>query len=451
MSRVGTNVSRTVVHRGYVISVAKNEIIGLRLQVSDMGDPTRNLDLVVRNVRLFDGERIRVGAFAVGVKGNRIQSVEPAPSNLDGKIDIDGAGRLLMPGLIDCHVHLFDFRNLKDQEALDKFIDGPLHQHLWNFLEAGVTTVKSVGDSEDDILKVREMLAGNTIIGPRLFVTGPCFTAPESHPRTTVYGRNPWYGARATVEPDSPSSAKEKVRRLAERKVDAIKIIHHGGCRHDRPPYLINLAGLKINNVAIFKLERPVLEAIINEAHKHGLKATVHTFDEPEAIAALEAGADGLEHGVLERRLSGTRLIELLLANRATLVPTLWLLTFDKSATQVRFANLRQVANAGARVAIGTDSFIGFGKFGENTIVEMERANHAGIEPLKVLRMATRDAAEHLGVSDLGTIGQGQFADLILVEGDPLTTLGALRKPSIVVKSGQIVVDNRPATAGAHR
>ncbi len=287
------------------------------------------------------------------------------------------------------------------------------------------------------------MLAGNTIVGPRLFVTGPCFNAPESHPRTTVYGRNPWYAARATVEPDSPSAAREKVRRLAERKVDAIKIIHHGGCRHDGPPYLMKLGALKLDDVAIFKLERPVLEAIIDEAHTHGLKATVHTSDEPEAVAALEAGADGLEHGVLEQRLSGTRLIELLLANRATLVPTLWLLTLDKSATEVRFANLKQVADAGVRVAIGTDSFIGFGKFGKNTIVEMERATQAGIEPVKVLRMATKDAAEHLGASHLGTIAPGQFADLILVDGDPCTTIGALRNLSMVIKNGEIVVDKR--------
>ena len=400
------------------------------------------LDLVIKNARLFDGERMREGTYSVGIRRDKIEVLEAQTSDISGKDEVDAGGRLLMPGIIDCHIHLFDFLNLKSQDALDNFIDGPLHQHLRNFLEAGVTTVKSVGDSEDDILKVREMLAKNMILGPRLFVTGPCFNAPESHPRTTVYGRNPWYGARSTVEPDSPSAAREKVRRLAERKVDAIKIVHQGGCRHDGPPYLMKLGGLKLDDVAIFKLERPILEAIIDEAHKHGLKATVHTFDEPEAIAALEAGADGLEHGVLERRLGGTRLIELLLANRATLVPTLWLLTFDKSATEVRFANLKQVADAGVRVAIGTDSFIGFGKFGENTIVEMERTTQAGIEPAKVLRMATKDAAEHLGASHLGTIAPGQFADMVLFDGDPLTRIAALRKPWIVIKNGEIVVDN---------
>lgn len=400
------------------------------------------LDLVIRNARLFDGASTREGTYSVGIRRDKIEVLEARGSEMTGRKDVDAAGRFLMPGIIDCHVHLFDFLNLTSQDALDNFIEGPLHKYLRDFLEAGVTTVKSVGDSEDDILRVREMLANKAILGPRLFATGPCFNPPGSHPRNTVYGRNPWYGARATVEPDSPSAAREKVRRLAERKVDAIKIIHHGGCRHGEPPYVMKLGALGIE-AQIFKLERPVLEAIIDEAHKHDLKATVHTFDEAEAIAALEAGADGLEHGVMEQRLSGERLIELMLANRATLVPTLWLLTFDKSATEVRFANLKQVADAGVRVAIGTDSFIGFGKFGENTIVEMERATEAGIEPAKVLRMATKDAAEHLGATLLGTVAPGQSAELILIDGDPCTTIGALRNLSMVIKNGDIAIDKR--------
>ncbi len=401
------------------------------------------LDLVIRDVRLFDGASMREGAFDVGIRHDRIARVESSSTILTGQKEVAGAHRFLMPGIIDCHIHLFDFLNLTTQDALDRFIEGPLRQYLHDFLATGVTTVKSVGDSQDDILKVRAMLANNTILGPRLLATGPCFNAPASHPRTTVYSRNPWYGARATLEPDSPAQAREMVRRLAARQVDAIKIIHHGGCRHGEPPYLMKLGGLQMQDVQIFKFERAILDAIIDEAHKHSLKATVHTFDEPEAIAALEAGADGLEHGVMEHRLSGPRIIELLRANRATLVPTLWLLTLEPSATEVRFANLKQMADAGVRVAIGTDSFIGFGKFGENTIVEMERTAQAGIQPAKVLRMATKDAAEHLGISNLGTIAPGQLADMILVDGDPSVDIGALRNLSMVIKNGNVVIEKR--------
>jgi imidazolonepropionase-like amidohydrolase len=188
----------------------------------------------------------------------------------------------------------------------------------------------------------------------------------------------------------------------------------------------------------MFKLPRAVLEAIIDEAHKCGLKATVHTFDEDAAISVLEAGADGLEHGVVNQRLSSDRLIELLQKNRATYVPTLWIL-----GSELTYANLKAVADAGVRIALGTDTFCGHGKFGENTIVKAERAAQAGIAPVRVLRMATKDAAEHLGADMLGMIAPGRFADLLLVDGDPTANISALRNVSMVMKNGESRIDER--------
>lgn len=164
-------------------------------------------------------------------------------------------------------------------------------------------------------------------------------------------------------------------------------------------------------NVQICRVERNVLGAIIEEAHKHGLKVTVHTFEQEAAIEALEAGADGLEHGIMDHKLSGDRVIELLLRNHASYVPTLWLLGFEEKASEVRYANLKRIADAGVRVALGSDSFCGFGRFGENTIVEAERSAAAGIAPLAILKMATKDAAEHLGTDAFGTIAPGKVAE----------------------------------------
>jgi imidazolonepropionase-like amidohydrolase len=186
----------------------------------------------------------------------------------------------------------------------------------------------------------------------------------------------------------------------------------------------------------MFKLPRAVLEAIIDEAHKCGLKATVHTFDEDAVISVLEAGADGLEHGVVNQRLSSDRIIKLLQKNHATYVPTLWIL-----GSELTYANLKEVADAGVRIALGTDTFCGHGKFGENTIVEAERAARAGIAPVRVLRMATKDAAEHLGTDRLGMIAPGWFADLLLVDGDPTANISALRNVSLVMKNGEMLVD----------
>ena len=107
-------------------------------------------------------------------------------------------------------------------------IETELPKRLNDFLTAGVTTVKSVGDSEDDILRVRARLASGELAGPRLLATGAAFCAPGSHPATTILSQNPWLRYRTTVETDSPERAREAVRRLAGKKVDAVKIIHQG-------------------------------------------------------------------------------------------------------------------------------------------------------------------------------------------------------------------------------
>ena len=325
-------------------------------------------DLAINNARLFDGEKLREGLFSVGISGSKINIVEKASQ--PAAKEIDASGRFLMPGLIDCHLHLLNMWTALDEISMAADISGDLPERLRDLLRAGVTTVKSVGDSEDDILRVREMLANGDLVGPRLFATGALFAAPGSHPATTVLGKNPWMRGRTVFETDSPQEAREAVRRKAERKVDAIKIVHQGGCKHGDPYFFKNaLLGM---DVQILRLDRAVLDAIIDEAHKHSLKVTVHTVDESAAIEALEAGADGLEHGVVHGRLSDDRVFELLLRNRASYVPTLWLIALEANTAETRYANLKRIVDAGVRAPLGTDTFCGFGKFGENTLDEVE-------------------------------------------------------------------------------
>jgi imidazolonepropionase-like amidohydrolase len=395
------------------------------------------VDLSINNVRLFDGSAMREGLFSVGIAGDKITSV--GSSTVPANREINAAGKFLMPGLIDCHIHLLNMWTATDEKTMAADIEHQLPKRLEDFLAVGVTTVKSVGDSEDDILRVRSMLESGELRGPRLFATGAAFAAPGSHPSTTIYAQNPWVRCRAIIDSDSPPVVRDAVRRLAEKKVNAIKIVHQGGCKHGAP-YFFRSDALGLN-VQIHRLEREVLEAIVDEAHKHGLKVTVHTFDQEAAIEALEAGADGLEHGIMDHELNGARVIELLLQNRASYVPTLWLLTFEETAAAVRYANLKRIADAGVRIALGSDTFCGYGKFGENTIVEAERASAAGIAPEKVLKMATKDAAEHLGTDALGTIATGKLADLLLLDGDPRADITALRKVVMVVKDGTILID----------
>jgi len=122
-------------------------------------------DLVVKNARIFDGSVVLQGSHNVGIAGDRIRSVSSSP--IAGSRQIDARGRFLMPGLIDCHVHLLNMWTAKDEATMAADIETELPKRLNDFLTAGVTTVKSVGDSEDDILRVRAMLASGELAGPR--------------------------------------------------------------------------------------------------------------------------------------------------------------------------------------------------------------------------------------------------------------------------------------------
>jgi imidazolonepropionase-like amidohydrolase len=391
-------------------------------------------DTVITNARVFDGVELRNGLFNVGITGGTVDTV--TTSVVKGNKQIDASGRFLMPGLIDCHIHLNDFFNATDERLMEMFLVERLPENLMNLLSAGVTTIKSVGDPAEYVLQTRNALASRSLRGPRLYTTGPCFTAQNSHPATTVYGSNPWYGKQATLQPGSPSEARKQVKHLVDRGVDAIKIIQHGGCKCHGKPYYLVIPELNLH-AEIFKMPRAIVEAIIDEAHRHGLKVTVHTFDEAEAIEVLELGADGLEHGVVNQCLTSDRVAELMKRNSATYVPTLWIV-----ASEVSYGNLKTIADAGVRVALGTDSFCGHGNWGEITLIEAERMVEAGLEPIQVLQMATKNGADHLGVEELGMVAPGKIADLILIDGDPTVDIAALRNVSMVMKDGEVVVRN---------
>ena len=262
-------------------------------------------DLLIKNARVFDGSVVREGLNSVGIADNKISFL--GRSDDSAAREIDAHGRFLMPGLIDCHIHLLNLWTAKDETTMAVDLETELPKRLNDFLAAGVTTVKSVGDERmTSCACARGWLAANSR-APVCWQPDHCF-ALGSHPATTICGQNAWLRYRTTVETDSPEQAREAVRRLAGKKVDAIKIAHQGGCRHGEPYFFKNEAlGL---NVQICRVEREVLEAIIDEAHKHGLKVTVHTFDQEAAIEALETGADGLEHGIMDHKVSGDRVIE---------------------------------------------------------------------------------------------------------------------------------------------
>ena len=144
-------------------------------------------ELAISNARFFDGWAMLPGSHNVGIAGGKIRSVSSSP--IDGRRQIDAGGRFLMPGLIDCHIHLLNMWTAKDEATMAADIATELPKRLNGFLTAGVTTVQSVGDSEDDILRVRAKLAGGELAGPRLLATGTPFVAPAAIPNYGLWSK----------------------------------------------------------------------------------------------------------------------------------------------------------------------------------------------------------------------------------------------------------------------
>ncbi len=392
-------------------------------------------DLVVRNARVFDGVDMLPRPLSVGVRAGVIESVSEA--HLHGRRTIDATGCWLTPGLVDSHVHVFDFGNARDPETMGHYIDSVLPGNLQSFLDHGITTIKSVGDPVDELVATRARLESGELTGPRLLMAGVGITAPDGHPSLTVYGHNPWYRQRAAAEVGSVEAARGVVADMAARGMDAIKVLHQGGCCcTGEPPYLWH------GMVAVTRLKPEVLAATIDAAHHHGLKATVHTFEQERALQALEAGADGLEHGVVGDEISDDRIFELLRRNDASYVPTLWVYPRIEG-----MRNLARVRDAGVRIVLGSDSFtptitlpgIESGNFGANSIVEAERMEDSGLTPVEVLRAATSQAAVHLSRDDMGALRAGKRADMVMFGKDPTASTRNLRDPLLVVANGRVV------------
>ncbi len=410
-------------------------LVVLLAATAGCGAPVERSDILITNAHLIDGTGTVKERAMIAISGDRIEGIFSAGEPRAGDLTIDAAGRTVMPGLIDSHVHILVDDAVLDQKTLTEHIDTSVKRNLAEYLAHGVTTVKSTGDPEDAILELRQLIEEGTIEGPRLFAVGPVLSAPGGHPSVTVFADDPWIRERAVEELESVEEAKETILRLAEKGVDGIKIVYQGSDNESQVYFYED-------GISIRRLSREVMESIIEESHRHGLSVTAHTIEEEGLIPVVEAGIDSLEHGVVATTPVSEPVIEMLRDAGIFFIPTLQV--FRETEKRERaMANLKQLSEAGVRIVLGTDTVENFPR-GSNTISEAERMVEAGMSPAQVIQAATLNAAEHLGRGDdLGTLETGKLADLIIVEGDPLENISVLRTPWVVLKDGQVVVDNR--------
>lgn len=394
-------------------------------------------DLVIRRAHVFDGHQALPGLYDVAVDGGEIASVSAEP--LQGTQEVDAAEGWVMPGLIDTHVHLYDVHAVSGPDSLRAFEEHELPGKLGLFLDHGITTVKSVGDPTDGILDTRSKIASGALSGPRLLATGCGITGRDGHPATTVFGDNPWARERFTGEVDSVRQMRDLVHHLADREVDAIKLLSEGACAHSGGPRYLWRNPAFPDGVELVRLPPDLLRAGIEAGHERGLRVTVHTTQQAAAREAIEAGADGLEHGVTVEPLADHSLIDLMLEHGITYTPTLWI---DDAHPDAR-GNLGKVARAGVHIALGSDTFSGRGLFGANTVEEAELMVAAGMTPAQVLAAGTSGASRQCVRPDLGTVAPGKRADLLVLNADPTADVGSIRDLGMVILNGEVAVDKR--------
>ncbi|MFD0816978.1 amidohydrolase family protein [Micromonospora zhanjiangensis] len=384
---------------------------------------------VIRDVRVFDGQRT-VERADVFIDGDRIVEPDGRPAD----VQVDGAGRTLLPGLIDAHTHTFD---------------GSLAQAL----AAGVTTELDMFCLPDNLAGLRGLAAERDDVAD-LRSSGLLATAPGGHPSQLMTGLDPQalaalgdaagaFPAVAEVADVAPFVAA----RVADG-ADYIKIVIDDGVMHG--------ADLPV-------LTPEVVSALVEAAHAAGLKAIAHAITTREVTIALDAGVDGLAHVYADAGSddpAGRRLAQRIAAEGVFVVTTLAYFEAISQGAALDHVVAGSAANAvhaagvlhraGVTLLAGTDATPFAPQHGTAMHRELALLVKAGLTRTEALAAATSVPARHFGLTDRGRVAPDLRADLLLVEGDPTADITATRAVVDVWRRG-VRQTRQPAAADAPR
>lgn len=355
---------------------------------------------------------------------------------------LDISGQRVMPGLIDCHTHFahWGMNLISYQHKSLMLLATETVAALRTTLEAGCTTARDLGGLDGGF---RDAVQQGLIAGPRLqcslIVVSP--TNGIVDPTTAQGLASPNVPGLPAPGCNGPYEARAKVREVLRAGADVIKIATTGG-----------VSSPKVDpRRQLFTQEE--VEAIVDEAHMAGVPVTCHALGGPGLLMAVRAGVDCIEHGGWIDDEVATEM-----ARRGTwYVPTFavyrWHGTIGPPFKQSRAQGMRQdhlqsfarARAAGVRIAMGTD--IGGYGYGD-TALELELLVEAGMTPAEAIETSTRRSAECMRIDgEVGTIAAGKRADLLVVDGDPLTDITMLRRR----ESLALVMQNGMAAAGRLR
>ncbi|MGI9087490.1 MAG: amidohydrolase family protein [Chthoniobacterales bacterium] len=439
-------------------------------------DVRRGRSWLIQNARIFVGDGKVIESGSVLVRRGKIAEIYdgPAPDAKSLNAEpIEAAGKTLLPGLIDMHVHLGASGGFYDDQSKG-FDPKNGERELEAYLYSGVTAVRSAGDSLDDMIKLRRLFGSGEKLGTELFFCGPLFTAEGGH--GTEYAKFMPETLRASFlagfvrTPKTAEEARQQVDELAAKGVNAIKGVLESGV----PAY------------PFVRMNVDLLVAVVNEAHAKKLPVAIHTGNAADVADAVRIGTDSVEHGsyadeipdavIAEMKAKGIALDPTLsvaegvaafgrgdgallkrslvqqVAPKELLAGTEHALSDPKMAqmregishypmsVEMGAKNLLKAWHAGVILVTGSDAGNFLVIHGPTVQHEIELWVAAGIPIDVALEAATSNAAKLLRAdARMGTIEKGKEATLLVVDGNPLQDVHALSAISFVMMKGERV------------
>ena len=387
----------------------------------------------IANVTVHDGKLGSAPSVGnVVIAGGRIKSVGAGAASADTVVD--ATGKHLVPGLIDCHVHLFmnaeptaieDFMQADDATKL-----GWARANCESLVRSGVTTIREIAAPNALMARLLQDRDTQSLPAPRIL---PAFS------NITTYGG---HGHFLGVEAESMDDLRRAARDQIQSGARFVKIMASGGVM------------TPTSDPTSVQYSSDQLRAVVKEAAAAGVPCAAHAHSIEAIRNSIEAGITSIEHGTF---VDGPT-AELMARAGTWLVPTVATLYFVgnniahpalpdwarekvEALRPVFYKHVDAALAAGVRIAAGSDMGIQFVKHtGETLAREVTVYVERGMSPSMALASATSQASEMLGIADeVGTIEPGKIADLVLVTDDPADDLMALSRPETVWQSGRVI------------
>jgi len=417
--------------------------------------------IVIKAGRLIDGTgRPAIENATIVIQGQRISSVQASGAQIPaGSRIIDLSNETVMPGLINGHDHpTIRASNTGLQGQLDEMAEQPAQQaargvrDLRTDLLLGVTTEYVVGEVNYNDIYLKKMVDSGAIPGPRILASGPWII--------------PTAGYRPIPETNGPWAMRERVRKSLQDGADHIKVVV------SRVLPAGPNAGHPYGQGTDFTKEE--IDAVVDEAHRLGMKVTAHAIDASSIRFALDAGVDSIQHAW---ELT-PEMVDLFVKHRAGIIntfvisnmdhftnedyeyldgeantPSDWInhcraiidkalsenkkMMFSEQSLQdflrQRYGQLKMAKERGIPIAVGTDNMQGM------LDLELEHLVNAGFTPLEAISAGTGTGAKALGIGEtVGTIEKGKYADIISVRGKPDQNIRDLSNVNLVMVGGKV-------------